>query len=239
MKPYAAPFVLVLIGSCVASSGARFPAYTDANWGSEFLGAHASIENHNELSDRWFAAKAAVETPRHSRLDLGLGLVALGASVAILLALGRVRYVRDIATIQNPSTRRGFYAAASVTWLSFVPAEWWWLSHTQSRGDYPPWADTIAIPAGGALLLGMIGLPVVLTGVAIALRRATLPVPLWSGPVVGPPYFVCIGIVTAIVLAILVLILSVSSQPTHVPSAMFRLYLLLSGRAAAAVGGRV
>lgn len=238
MKPYAAPFVLVLIGALVAWSGASLPAYTDPEWNSGFDGAEVSMENRGELSDRWFAAKAAVETSRHGRLDLGLGLVALGASVSVLLAFGRVRHVGDLATMQRPGTRRGFYTAASVTWLSFVPAEWWWLSHTQSRGDYPPWADTIAIPAGGALFLGMLGLPVVLAGVAVALRGATLPVPLWSGPVVGRPYFVCVGIIAAIGLAILMLILSVSLQPTHVPSAVFTLYLLLSGRAAAAVGGR-
>lgn len=52
----------------------------------------------------------------------------------------------------------------------------------------------------------------------------------------GPPYLVCIGLIVAASLAILLLVSSVSAEPFLVPSAVLTLFLLLSGRAAAAHG---
>jgi hypothetical protein len=238
MNAYAAPLLLIAAGALVIASVAKLPAYTDPTWQDRFLNVDVSLENSDELSAEWYAAKAAVETPRHRRLDLGMGLVALGLGVAALFALRGVRYVRDLMSLKSPSTRRRFYAFAALTWLSFIPAEWFWLDYTQGRGDYPWWADSIGIPAGSVLIFGVVGLPVVLLGVALALREASLPVSLWSRPVFGPPYGVCVGLIVAAILAPLVLVSGVSAEPFLVPSALLTLYLILSGRAAA-VGRRL
>jgi len=239
MNAYAAPLLLIAVGALVIASVAKLPAYTDPTWQDRFLSVDVSLENSDELSAEWYAAKAAVETPRHRRLDLGMGLVALGLGVAALFALLGVRSARDLIALGSPSTRPRFYTFAALTWLSFIPAEWFWLDYTQGRGDYPWWADSIGIPAGGVLLFGIVGLPVVLLGVGLAIRGASLPVTLWSRPALGPPYGVCIGLIVAAVLALLVLVSGVSTEPFLVPSALFALYLIVSGRAAAVEGRRL
>jgi hypothetical protein len=238
MNAYVVPAVIVVVGALVAWSGARLPAYTDPNWDHRFVGIQASVENSDQLSAQWYAAKAEVETPRHRRLDLGMGLVALGLSVAALFALRGVRSLRDAPRLRSPATRAAFFASAALAWLSFIPAEWLWLGYTQWRGDYPWWADSIGIPVAGVLFFGLIGLPVVLAGAAIALRGATLPVPLSTRPVFGPPFLVCTGLIVAGTLALVVLLSAIGSEPFLVPSALLTLYLLASARAAAVEEGR-
>lgn len=233
MNAYAAPLLLIVAGALVITSGIKLPVYTDATWQDRFLEVEMSLENSDELSAEWYAAKAAVETPRHRRLDLGMGLVALGLGAAALFALRGVRSVSDLVSLKSPATRRRFYILAALTWLSFIPAEWFWLDYTLRRGDYPWWADSIGIPAGSVLVSGIVGLPVVLLGVGLALRGASLPVALWSAPAFGPPYVVCVGLIVAAALALLVLVSGISAEPFLVPSALFTLYLILSGRAAA------
>jgi len=238
MNAYAAPLVLIVAGALLVISAARLPAYTDPTWQDRFVTFTVSPENSDQLTARWYAAKAEVETPRNSRLDLGMGLVALGLTIALLFVVGQVRSLQDLSSLRSPATRRRFFVLAGLTWLSFVPAEWFWLYYTMARGDYPWWADSIAIPAFGALVVGIVGLGVVLLGVALALRGAALPVRLWSPPASGPPYFVCIGLIATAILALLVLLAGIAAAPFLVPSALFTLYLILSGRAAAAVGRR-
>ncbi|MCL4686713.1 hypothetical protein KJ059_18395 [Myxococcota bacterium] len=239
MNAYAAPLLLIAAGALVIASVAKLPAYTDPTWQDRFLNVDVSLEHSDELSAEWYAAKAAVQTPRHCRLDLGMGLVALGLGVAALFALRGVRSARDLTSLRSPSTRRCFYSLAALTWLSFIPAEWFWLGYTQGRGDYPWWADSIGIPAGSVLVFGIVGLPVVLLGVGLAIRGAPLPVELGSRPTFGPPYVVCVGLIVAAVLALLVLVSGISAEPFLVPSALFTLYLVLSGRAAAVEGRRL
>lgn len=240
MNAYAAPLLLIAAGALVIASVAKTPAYTDPTWQDRFLTVdESSFENSDQLSTEWYAAKAAVETPRHRRLDLGMGLVALGLGVVALFALRGVRSAGDLTALKSPSTRRRFYTLAGLTWISFIPAEWFWLGYTQGRGDYPWWADSIGIPAGSVLVFGIVGLPVVLLGVGLAIRGARFPVRLWSRPALGPPYVVCVGLIVAAVLALLVMVSGVSTEPFLVPSALFTLYLILSGRAAAVEGRRL
>jgi len=239
MNAYIAPLSLVGLGALVISLGAPLPSYTDPNWQHRFLDMDLSrVEDTHELTSQWYAAKAAVETPRHRLFDLGMGIAALGLAIALLFVFQRVRSIRGIGSLQSPSNRCGFLAMAAITWLSFVPAEWFWLGYTLERGDYPWWADSIGIPVYEVGVFGIVGLPVILLGAAVALRGTVLPVNLWSRPLVGRSYIVAAGLIIAGLLAFGVLVSGIIGAPFIVPSALFALYLLLSGRAAAAVRER-
>jgi hypothetical protein len=239
MNAYLAPLFLVALGALLTSSGASMPAYTDPNWQRRFADVDfAAVENFDSLTAEWYTAKAEVETSRNRLLDLGMGFVAFGVGLVLLFALARVRSFGDLGSLQSPATRYGFLALAAVAWLSFIPAEWYWLGYTLNRGDYPHWADSIGIPMNAVKIFGQIGLPVVLLGVVVTLRGTVLPVRLWSRPILGRSYVVNIVLIIAGILALLVLLSGVVSQPFLVPSSLFTLYLLLCGRAAAAVRGR-
>jgi hypothetical protein len=239
LDAYLPPLFLVALGALVITFGESMPAYTDPGWQRRFADVDfTAVKDFDSLTTEWYAAKLEVETPRNRLVDLGMGFIALGVGFALLFALTHVRSFRDIGSLRSPSTRYSFLALSAVVWLSFIPAEWNWLGYALSRGDYPHWADSIGIPMYAVQTFGQNGLPVVLVGVLITLRGTTLPVKLWSRPILGRAYVVNIALIIAGILALLVLLSGVVSQPFLVPSALFTLYLLLSGRAAAAVRGR-
>jgi hypothetical protein len=185
------------------------------------------------MANEWGAAKAKAETPRDVCLDRGAGVILLGLSIWILFMVKGVSRIRDLAGLTTPKTQQRFYVLATIAWLSFIPAEWAYYMYTEDRGDYPWFGDIIAIPCFGILIFGIIGLPFVLFGVKAALGRAQLPLAVFSRPVLSRFYIVSIALWIAAILALLVTAFGVAEQPPIVPSGLFTLYLILSGRAAA------
>jgi len=76
-------------------------------------------------------------------------------------------------------------------------------------------------------------LPFILLGVRVAIGRALLPLPVFSRPVFSRFYLVSAALWLAAILALLFTAFGVAEQPPIVPSSLFTVYLILSGRAAA------
>ena len=209
----------------------QLPQYSDPNWQDRFIGIYSSTMNSDELSREWYEAKAQVQTPRDGYVDVGIGVSALGLSLAVLLACHHVRRLREIGRLASPSSPTSFLWISALSWLSFVPAYWAELYFTQWRGDYPYWADSIGIPAFGALAFGALGLPVVLAGAAVVTRFGAFPALLCARPLLGRPLILSAGLTVPAILAATVLWSALVSEPFLVPSALLVIYLLLSGRA--------
>ena len=238
MNAYLVPSALVIAGIALRSMGAISPEYRDPNWSEPVLQASDSTgADFDSLTTMWYARKAEAETPRRRLMDLGAGVAALGGSVALLFAARRVGSWRDVFGIDSPSTRTGFVAFAALVWLSFIPAEWLWLGYTAKRGDYPWWADSIAIPMSETQVFGLWGAPIIVIGAVLAVWGATLPVTLSARPFLGRSYVLAPLLIIMSILSLGVLASGVFANPFIVPPALFTLYLLLSGRAAAARRG--
>jgi hypothetical protein len=185
------------------------------------------------MGDQWYAAKSKAQSPRDWCFDVGTGFILLGiASYALLLAKG-INKVGDLLWLRSPKTQWGFFLLATVTWLSFIPAEWIFYAYASGRGDFPWFGDVIAIPCFGVLIFGIIGLPFVLLGVALAVLDARLPVPVFLSPAFRSFSRLDILFFPVAMLALLVTVMGVVQQPPIVPSAVATFYLILSGRAAA------
>jgi len=237
-KVYAIPISLVIIGVALALWANSMPRYHDAHWMDRFLSVQATLDNSQALSDEWYAAQEVARTARDLFFDLGMGVAVLGLSLASMLGALRVRNIGDLHGLMTPRSQLTWYFTASVAWLSFVPAVWAYLFYTYKRGDYPWWADSIAIPAAGAVLYGFLGVLVVLLIVRLAVKRATLPVRLWARPFLGGAKIVGVGALLATVLFLILLANGVMFNFFSVPSAITMLYISLCCRAAAATRGR-
>jgi len=234
---YSIPAVLIAIAILPLGVAWSIPAYSDPDWDREFLSVDVSAENSQELSKRWYSAKAAAQTPRNDLVDLSIGLLALAFSTAALFRLKRINVVSDLRSLSTPDSRRDFLVAATLAWCSFVPAQWVALSFEASRGDFPWWADSIAIPGYQILMAGILGLPIVLAGVQLALWRSELPRSLWSRPIAGRPFSISIGLCALSGVFLFLLVETVRKDPFSVPSIFAMTYLLLSGRAACLANG--
>ena len=138
----------------------------------------------------------------------------------------------DLRSVHTPSHPLAWQVLAVTTWLSFVPTHWANLYYTLRRGDYPWWSDTIAIPAFGAVILGVVGLPLVILGVKACIRGRRLPAGLWRRPLVGNAWLLGTAVLVATALMFLIVVDSVQYDFFAVPSAVKACYLLLSCRAA-------
>jgi hypothetical protein len=238
MNAYLVPSALIIAGITLRSISAVFPEYSDPHWSEPVLEASERVgADYDSLTTMWYARKAEAETPRRRLMDVGAGVAALGASVALLFAARRVRSWRDVFGLDSPSSRTGFVALAALVWLSFIPAEWLWLDYTLRRGDYPWWADSIGIPMSQTQVFGLWGAPIIVIGAVLAVWGATLPVKLSARPIFGRSYLVAPLLIIMSILSLDVLVSGVFADPFIVPPALFTLYLLLSGRAAAARRG--
>lgn len=232
-KVYAIPVALVAIGLIVLHRGAQLPLYHDANWEAPFQGVSINLDNASELSSKWYQAQAKARTLRAPLLDLGFGLAALGLSLLGLLTFLRVNGPKDLAAVVTPREPRAWYAAALISWFSFVPAQWAYLYYAFDRGDYPWWSDNIMIPGAGALFLAVLGAPVVILGVSFCIRARQLPVPIWTRPFLGGSWVASTLALLGLLLATLVLGEGVRENCFTVPPTVVVIYLLLCGRAAA------
>jgi hypothetical protein len=238
LRVYALPILLLVVGAVLALGVVHLPRYRDPNWADRFKGVEVALENADRLSREWHAAREAALTNRDRYFDFGLGMTVLGVSVASLLAVLRVRKVADFQALLTPRVLRTFYVGASAAWLSFVPAFWAYLLYTFRRGDYPWWADNVAIPAGGAVFLAFWGAVIVLWVVHLSAGHASLPVHLWARPIVGSAWVVGAATLIATGLCLALLVMGVFEMFFIVPSAVAMLYMLLCCRAAASATSR-
>jgi len=235
---YALPIVLIIAGGALALWATQMPRYHDPKWADRFLGAEITRENADALSEQWYAAQEKALTSRDRFFDVGMGVAALGLSIVSLLAFVRVKNVVDLQALMTPRAPRTWYFTAVVGWLSFVPAVWGYLLYTYKRGDYPWWADSIAIPAAGAVFTGFWGVVIVLWAVYLSTRRATLPVRVWARPILGRAPLVGTGALLAAALFLVLLVNGVLANFFTVPSSLAMLYISVCCRAASATPAR-
>ena len=224
------------MGVLITFAGELTPAYTDPDWEDKYFADHPA-ESPWEHSHAWHVARAKVETSRFRRLDLGAGLVLVGATLAGSFLFGRVRCLRDLGLTKSPATRRDFHFLAGVTWLSILPCGWWLSQfiHGIIPSDYAI-KGMASFPA--LLIVAIAGSPIVLLGSKIVLYRADFPAPLWSRPIFGPPYIRATGLLVLAVLTSLLLVLDISYEPYFAPVWLLFLYLFLSARAGVVLGER-
>jgi hypothetical protein len=233
VKIYATPGLLIISGVCLLAVGAQLPVYSNPEWNTKYL-VEVSLETSRTLSEEWYRDQREARTLHIPLVDGGLGLTMLGVSLAILLGYLRVKSWEDLGSLHTPSSPLAWQMFAVTTWLSFVPAEWASLYYTSHRGDYPWWADTIAIPAFGAAVLGVVGLPLVILGVKVCIRGRRLPAALWRRPLIGNPWLLGTAVLAVTALMFLIVVDSVQHNFLAVPSAVMAGCLLLCCRAAVA-----
>lgn len=178
---YSIPAGILIVGIMLIIPAVDQPRFADPNWQEEFLHADSSA-GWDRLSLRFYAAYDSNLSTAARRSDLGVVVTSLGVSIAALFGGLRVQDFRDLREMKTPSSGKAMRWITSTAWWSWVPAQMVWFSYTHARGDYPWWSDSIAIPIGGAFLWCLIGFPLVLWVVHLALRGGKLPVRLARVP---------------------------------------------------------
>jgi hypothetical protein len=182
---YSIPLAVIVFGIILVAPTIDEARYADPGWQREFEKADVSLDKSGELSRKFYEAQRKNLTPAAIRSDHGAAVISLGLSIAALFLMLRLRTFRDLFELETPTSRRRMFWMAIAAWWAWVPAQLLWFQYTFERGDYPWWADNIAIPIGGSVFFCLLGSPFVLGGTAVSTHGVTLPVRIGRFPKTG------------------------------------------------------
>jgi hypothetical protein len=232
--------LLAAAGLVSVAVGSFMPAYTDpvvAERISIGLECEPGIRNTNENlqcdSELWYRTMKALRTDKWSLVDVGGGLLLSGLMMSVFFWWSRQKSWRQLST---PRSSLSILALAGLCWLMQIPAYALFFITELTRGYYPPWADSIAIPMFQftSILLSLF-LPYMALWLFFVVG-ARLPVAVFS-TVPGRPFVNAFwsGAATLLFIPIgLILIGAILEGPIlMVPFLWLTLWLVLSARAAA------
>ncbi|QQL46179.1 hypothetical protein [Sulfuriroseicoccus oceanibius] len=154
--------LLILAGALSWYRGHQLPPYESPDSWDGLIAA-----THND-STAWYHWLRRIETPHKRLTDTGLSLIATGLSIPLLA--GFLHWHRRA----NPEHRKirlvGFSIALE---LVLIPSNYVYLFRRYKRGDYPPWADSIAIPIVEYTVAYLILAGLMATVTLLALRNRT------------------------------------------------------------------
>ncbi|MDU0370203.1 hypothetical protein ACFPAF_07365 [Hymenobacter endophyticus] len=188
---------------------------------------------YNEPKSTYYKREAELRTSRNELLDISSGVAITGLTL-LLFALRKrihtVAHVMQLRTLCKPQVFIWF----NVGWIVLFGALHWYYLYRGARGDYPPFADSIAIPLyyGQAALL--VCWPVLNMLLLLAIWPAKMGGYLFVKPLIYTWWVLLIEVFHGIwlVLAALYLLISIiDGDHLTVPVIMLFLYLLLVLRA--------
>jgi hypothetical protein len=232
--------LLTAVGLMFVTIGYSMPAYTDPAVAERIrsgLECERGIPNTNENlqcdSALWYRSMNALRTNKWSFVDGGEGLFLSGLTMCVFFWWRGRKPWRLWLT---PKSSLSIIALAAVSWLMQIPAYVLFFITDLTRGYYPHWADSIAIPIlqFESILLGLF-LPYMAIWLFFVVG-ARLPVSVFS-TVPGRPVvntFWTGATVLLLVPVALVLIGAILEGPIMmVPILWLTLWLVLCARAAA------
>jgi hypothetical protein len=142
--------LLVVAGFALLVIGAWMPAYTDPaaaeriRSGLECQPGIPNTDENRRCDDQlWHRAMNTLRTNKWRLIDGGGGLLASGLTMAVFFGASRRKSWRQLLT---PGSSLSILALAGLAWLMQIPAYGLLLMTELTRGYYPHWADSIAIP---------------------------------------------------------------------------------------------
>jgi hypothetical protein len=190
----------------------------------------------NDLdSPAFYEARESNRTLEGQLADFGLGLAALVFCLAATAVALRADDGAGIRRLSTPSRKWVIVILANVSLLALFYGEWLALVRDQVRGEFPPWADTMAIPMAWLISGWTLLAPILTLALLVCLWNARLPAALWRSPESWWPWITTLVIGSAIGITILALTDAVRyGKAFAIPGYVTLMYGLLCARAAAA-----
>jgi hypothetical protein len=221
----AIPAVLLALGLFLVAIYADAPRMLREDW-------QTAVREGD--SDSYYREFDRNLTPQARRFDLGAGLASVSASLIALLATTGSWSLPRIRVLRTPRSRWRVFLLSNLTWTYFMWAAMRLLVLRQQRDEFPPWADSIAIPMVGIEMSALVGLVVINLGLMVYLHNAKLPVPMWARPRTVEAWVLNVGVALGLVGCMWAVFDAIHLGDAFEPPAVVVFtYLLLVARAAA------
>lgn len=166
---------LVLVGIAMGWYSTTLPEYQNSLSASELQRKSEELTGSTDpavFSGKYHELESTNRTAKKDFFDAGTGLVSLAISLALLWAVLGVRKSADFRSLCTPKWPV-LLGVANAVWVGIIPASEWYYTFRAQRGDYPWWADSIAIALVGVHALAIVGFGCInlLAGLFIAFGR--------------------------------------------------------------------
>ena len=128
---------------------------------------------------RWFAAMDAVRTDKWPTHDAGTAMIAFAVCLGASLFLLRIDTLGDVAALATPRSPWTIYLCAALGWFGYAAAAILALLQGFDRFEFPPWADSMVVPIIAISAFAVVSWVAMSVVMALVLRHAPLPAPLW------------------------------------------------------------
>lgn len=233
---------LAAVGGYLVHYSNTLPEWTDKARAEHLMTADGPAQDlsgseRQAYNDNWFKQMDALRTPKWPMLDLGSGLIASAAMLAVGVILLHIKTVADLPSLRTPHWRLLILGICILAWYLRAQAISYSLQQDYDRHMFASWADSIGIGVAGEALFHLVGLMVLVPLIwFLALWRAQLPARLWVWDREAPiaSWFFSICAVIALMFAANDLLYALNFGPyLLVPASWLLIYGTLCVRAAA------
>jgi len=169
MTPRIITFILLTIGFGLFSYSLTLPYYKDQKSADKLIGNSFNINKAD-----YYKQEATLRTNKLNFMDLGSGLTIASTTILLILFFARLKTWTDFRKVKSPN-KIVIFILSNIAWLTFLPGTFWYYSFRARRGDYPPFADSIAIPIYETIPTILCGLLPLNVFILLTSINATLP----------------------------------------------------------------
>ena len=133
---------LLIIGVVTVSYSCFLPPYVDAE---EKERLELDCFDGKITKDVYYAEVEKLTTPKNKLMDAGSGVVVFSVLMLAFLFASKTTTWNDFLKLSTKK-KPFYFIASNLALLLLIPGTFWYYSYRGSRGDYPMFADSIAIP---------------------------------------------------------------------------------------------
>ncbi len=138
--------VIILAATALFLYALKMPSYTN-------LAAKKALDDKTQLyqirdqnfHENYYRKINELKTCRNTYMDWGSGIAIASSTLLAILLYKKPKTFESLKLIKTPS-KRWIFALSNVFWLLTIPGTMWYYTFRAERGDYPWFADSIAIP---------------------------------------------------------------------------------------------
>ncbi|WP_460621320.1 hypothetical protein [Hymenobacter tenuis] len=226
-------FGFALLGAAIWLYASQMPVYKNGKTIQEVFSHYHQLGSYQEMKAAFYKNENALRTNRNELLDVGSGIAVASLTLLAFVIGKRLRTVTQLRQLGVPSKRQ-FFIWLNAGWVVLFADLLWYYHYRAVRGDFPPFADSIAIP----VMYGTVGLlacwPVLNLVLLLVLRPAKLSGQLFEVPSVYTGRAILTEVLCGIGLVLVgwyAIIVVLDGDHLTIPVVLLFLYLVLVVRA--------
>ncbi|MBK7712542.1 MAG: hypothetical protein IPJ37_17455 [Bacteroidales bacterium] len=191
------------------------------------------LKSYEMHKSDYYKEEAELRTHKATFMDLGSGIAIASLVMLVFMVIKQKRTFRDLLQIKSID-KTSIYILSNILWLILIPGTFWYYSLRGTRGDYPPFADSIGLPIFTQIPLLLILMIPLNLFIGLTMIKSNIPTLIFIRPdkYTGRLLFWEIFFGFCLLLNLFYFVLFVvDGDHFSIPVSMFFTYLLLTLRA--------